>query len=183
MNRKIMLAALAAVTAAGFVAGTEGEALAKKKKKPFISFKSEHSNFKSGTSVGVEPAAVGHDAITGLTNFVGASIKVKIRGFNSTTENKLVSIIGDMDGLFDPATVFPLERTFTISYGGGKTGTAPGSVNSTFAYGGPVTVRVTGVKDGFVSATFMGTATDNESTPSTINITGGKIFCAQTIEE
>lgn len=182
MMKKFVIAFVAA--AAAVVGGVAAEpALAKKAPKPFLSFAAPKRSFRSGVSgTGVSPAYCAYTDVTSFANIVASYAKIKVNRSNplaSTSTTRLVTIFGQIPGLTDPNTTFPITATMAFTLGGGTTRGA--SLIDTIAYDGTVTVKITSVKNGRVIGTFTGAADSGDDTgidnPAHIEIKNGKINC------
>lgn len=182
MMKKFVIAFVAA--AAAVVGGVAAEpALAKKAPKPFVSFSAPKRSFRSGVSgTGVSPAYCAYSDVTSFANIVASYAKIKVNRSNplaSTTTTRLLTIFGQVPGLTDPNTTFPITATMSFTLGGGTTRGA--SLVDTIAYVGTVDVKITSVKGGRVIGTFTGTATSEDDTglddPLNITIKNGKLNC------
>ncbi len=183
MMKKFVIAFVAA--AAAVVGGVAAEpALAKKAPKPFLSFAAPKRSFRSGVAgTGVSPAYCAYTDVTSFANFVASYAKIKVNRSNplaSTSTTRLVTIFGQIPGLTDPNTTFPITANgLSFTLGGGTSRGA--MLVDTIAYVGTVDVKITSVKGGRVIGTFTGSAASEDDTgidnPPTITIKNGKLNC------
>ncbi len=181
--RQIWIAAAAAVGAGLAVATTEAPADAAGAK-PFISFRSERGNYKSGAA-GQDAAFAVYTDVTGQLVMTGVHLKLRVNRKNplmSRTTADQVGFVVIQPGLLDATLPLDIPNVSFNEFGGTTIGTTS---SDTFAYNGTTTLRITKIKihptkpaKSTIAGTFTGTATTGAGDdPANLNLTKGKFLC------
>lgn len=183
--RKFLISAIAALATVGALTSgvlNTDDAFAAKVKAPFLSFKAQKHNFKSRLAAPIPDGSAANVALSEPThqfNLVASYGKFVLNRRNPTqsrTTNLLVTITGATPAQLTEGSVYPVTVTGVgFVYGGGTT--AGATLVSTVGYGGTVDVTFTGMANGRLNGTFVGSAeTGNEDpdVPASITISKGK---------
>jgi len=176
-------AALFGVVAASFVAPQVAHA---KKKKPSISCKTDRvGKFKTNTQA-EEPLAVTYTASTDALVVVGGFAKVQGAGIRTKATARSISLVATIPDL-ETRTDFPItvdvgETTFTHAVVAVVNPTAKVWIGDDLDVGHTMSITVTGIRDGKISATFGGSVPVDSGDSSPLTISKGKVYAPLTIQ-